>query len=302
MDPGISGKRVLVTGASLGLGYEAALAFARAGCRVAVVARRQERLQNLVEEMGGVAAGHAFEAEDLLSEGNPTKVVARLIEQGGDFDIVVHAELPAYSRRGQYVNAGPVTTFSTATAVPENRVVRIPHETNMQVACLLGCGAMTGVSIILNDARIEKGDSVVIVGCGGVGLSTVQGAVVAGATPIIAVGPNREALALASRMGAKLIIDSDHEDICEGVSRATGGKDAKHVVVATGNPPAVEAAIETSAVPGSVHFLGVPPAGARISVDPLQIHLERILRGSTGGAALPDRDVAAFLSLDDRGA
>lgn len=90
MDLGIAGKRVLITAGSGGLGRATALAFAKEGCRVAVVARNVEKLNSLLVDMGGASAGHAIEVADLMAPGAPARVVATLVEQGGPFDILVH--------------------------------------------------------------------------------------------------------------------------------------------------------------------------------------------------------------------
>ena len=90
MDLGIAGKRVLVTGASQGIGRAIALDFAREGCRVAVVARREKELQDVVAEMGGTEKKHCWLAVDLMEEGAPTKAIQELTDQQEDFDIAVH--------------------------------------------------------------------------------------------------------------------------------------------------------------------------------------------------------------------
>ena len=90
MDLGIAGKRVLVTGASQGIGRAIAVDFAREGCRVAVVARRAAILRELVEDMGGEQAGHSFCPIDLMSDGGPTRAVEQLTERDASFDVVVH--------------------------------------------------------------------------------------------------------------------------------------------------------------------------------------------------------------------
>jgi 3-oxoacyl-[acyl-carrier protein] reductase len=90
MDLGIQGKRVLVTGASGGMGRGIALAFAGEGCRVTIVARREKELKKVFEEMGGQAQGHDYYVADLMVEGAAVKTVKTLIKRGGAFDMVVH--------------------------------------------------------------------------------------------------------------------------------------------------------------------------------------------------------------------
>lgn len=90
MDLGIKGKRVLVTGASQGIGKAVALAFANEGCRVSVIARRENRLKELVKEMGVESKGHSYYAGDLMKKGEPAAAVNKLISKNGNFEIVVH--------------------------------------------------------------------------------------------------------------------------------------------------------------------------------------------------------------------
>ena len=90
MDLGITGKRVLVTGASQGLGRAIAMDFAREGCQVAVVARREDKLRELVTSMGGQECGHTLCAVDLMEEGGPSRFFSQLTAQDRSFDIVVH--------------------------------------------------------------------------------------------------------------------------------------------------------------------------------------------------------------------
>lgn len=90
MDLGISGKRVLVTGGSQGIGEAIARGFADEGCKVSVIARREAELKQVVDSIGGEDAGHAYYAADLMAEGGPTEAVEALISRHGNFDIVVH--------------------------------------------------------------------------------------------------------------------------------------------------------------------------------------------------------------------
>lgn len=91
MDLGIKGKRVIVVGASQGIGRASAIAFAKEGCRVSVVARNEEKLRGLLEEIGGESKGHSYYAGDMMKPGEPTRAVKHLTEGGENFEIAVHA-------------------------------------------------------------------------------------------------------------------------------------------------------------------------------------------------------------------
>ncbi len=91
MDLGIKNKRVLITGASQGIGYTIAKAFANEGCRISLIARREEELQKIVEELGGKTAGHSYYAIDLMEPGAPTKAIQELTKKESQpFDIIIH--------------------------------------------------------------------------------------------------------------------------------------------------------------------------------------------------------------------
>ncbi len=213
----------------------------------------------------------------------------------------IDAATPFYMRSGKRVNAGWITTFNEYGVLSENRITPISKKANLETACLLGCAATTGVGVILNEANVRPGDSVAVFGCGGVGLSAIQGAALVRACPIIAVDKNPESLRLASRFGATHVLNTASGDVHAEIRRITGDAGVKFVIVAVGAPRVIEMAAETSAIPGSVFLVGVPPAGARVSVDAFDIHCRRSLLGSFGGGIVPDRDIPGYLDLDHNG-
>ena len=223
------------------------------------------------------------------------KVVLHWLKGSG-----IDAATPLYVLDDRRVNAGWVTTFNEIAVVSENRVTPVPESTDLSTACLLGCAVTTGVGVVLNELDLKPGQSVAIFGCGGVGLNAVQGAVIAGCDPIIAVDPAPANRALAGKLGATHFVDPGAVDPVLEVKRITAGKGAQAVVVAVGNAAAVEGAIESSAIPGTVILAGVPPP-TPIRVDPFAIHCQRTLRGSYGGGTFPDRDIPAYLGLHARG-
>lgn len=126
-------------------------------------------------------------------------------------------------------------TMSEFTIVPKQAVVKIPDEIAIpfESACILGCGVMTGVGSVLNAAKVQEGESVAVLGCGGVGLSVIQGARIAKAAKIIAVDLSADRLEMAKRFGATHTVQSSREDsdlsqAAERVRELTDGRGADH--------------------------------------------------------------------------
>ena len=213
----------------------------------------------------------------------------------------IDSSTPFYTRFESRVNAGCITTFNEYGVVSENRVTVIPKETDLSIACLLGCAVTTGVGSVFNDVGLLPGQSVVIFGCGGVGLCAVQAAALLQGDPIIAIDRYSENLQKAYQFGATHTLNSLEQDVVKEVKRITNGEGSSSVVITVGNPQAIEVAVDTCAAPGTVIFVSVPPANSKITIDPLQIHRRRTMTGSYGGGSLPDRDVPEYLKLHQKG-
>src|SRR5205085_9406155 len=126
--------------------------------------------------------------------------------------------------------------FGEYAVVADHQAIVVPQELPFDRACLIGCGVMTGVGAALNIAGIGYGDTVMVIGCGAVGLSAVQGARLAGAGAIIAVDLDDAKLALAERVGATTLVDAHHEDAVAVGKAKTGGRGVDVVLEAAGNP------------------------------------------------------------------
>jgi len=213
----------------------------------------------------------------------------------------IDASPPLYSRGEMRVNAGWVTTFNEYAVVSENRITKLPENADLDIACLLGCAVTTGIGVILNEAAVRPGESVCIFGCGGVGLSAIQGACLVNAYPIIAVDKEIRNLELAAAMGATHLINTSLSEVISEVREITHHKLCNYVILTATQPQAIQDAIECAAIPGDVIFVGVPAAEAVISVNPFAIHCQRTLRGSFGGGIVPDRDIPRYYDLHLRG-
>jgi S-(hydroxymethyl)glutathione dehydrogenase / alcohol dehydrogenase len=162
---------------------------------------------------------------------------------------------------------------------------------------LMGCAVMTGVGAAVNTAHGRPGDTVAVVGCGGVGLNVLQGARIAGATTIVAVDVVSTKLELARELGATAVVDASAGDPIAAVrDLVPGGVD--HAFEALGRPETIEATIALTGRGGQAVLIGMAPPDARIPLDVLTTTLEeRCVRGSWYGSCVPLRDIPLLVEL-----
>jgi S-(hydroxymethyl)glutathione dehydrogenase/alcohol dehydrogenase len=191
-----------------------------------------------------------------------------------------------------------IGSFAEYAVVAEAMCVKIADSAPFDAMSLLACGVVTGVGAVLNVARTAPGSSVLVVGCGGVGLNVVQGAVLAGATTIIAADVAEGKLKLAERFGAThtLVPDDLPRQVGEIVK---GGVD--HAFDATGVPGVLAQAFAATAPGGTAVMVGSPPAGRLLEIDPALLFSSRRLMGTQGGDAAPHRDLPMLAAQYLRG-
>jgi S-(hydroxymethyl)glutathione dehydrogenase / alcohol dehydrogenase len=193
---------------------------------------------------------------------------------------------------------GSVATFGSYSVVPESCAIQIDKDVPLEAAALIGCSVMTGVGAVLNTARVQAGDSLVVFGCGGIGLNAVQGGRLASAEPLIAVDVADNKLDYARELGATHTVNAEREDVVEAVKRLTGGRGADHAVIAVGSTHAAQTAWQTLARGGTMVMVGLPPAGEKIQIDPSTlVGPERRLVGSCYGSASVFADFPRMISL-----
>jgi S-(hydroxymethyl)glutathione dehydrogenase/alcohol dehydrogenase len=213
----------------------------------------------------------------------------------------LEAEPPRYRWRGRPLNAGWVTTFNEWAVVSENRVTPVPAGLDGRQAALLGCAVTTGLGAITNDARVRPGESVVILGAGGVGLNMVQGAALCSAWPIVAVDLHQNRLALARALGATHALDGRGGDLEAGLRAVLGRGGADVVVDNTGQPELIELAYRLTKPQGRVVLVGVPHPGQSARLHTLALHFGKVLTGSHGGQTEPSEDIPRYLGLVEAG-
>ena len=202
----------------------------------------------------------------------------------------------------RFTSAGePVHHFGPATYAPvivvdESAAIRIDKRVPLDRAALLGCAVSTGVGAVVRTAGATLGTSVAVFGCGGVGLNAVQGALLVGATPIVAVDLLPSRLELARDLGATdTVIGSDADAIDRLRDLSDGGFEV--TVVAVGSLPALEQAWAVTARGGTCVVVGANPDGQHMDFFPRTLQGERRLIGSTYGSIRPALDIPALASL-----
>ena len=213
----------------------------------------------------------------------------------------IEAQPPAYLWNGQRVNAGWVTTFSRHAVISENRLTRIPDDSNMEVAALFGCAVTTGFGVVVNNARLSIGESVVVFGAGGIGLNIIQAAALSTAHPIIAVDLYDNKLALAGQLGATHLINAQTCDARKAIEDIVGPQGLDVFIDNTGQPSIIQQGYEMTKPQGRVVLVGVPKKGADISIYSLPLHFGKSISGSHGGEAVPEVDIPRYQSLYKKG-
>ncbi|HEX6231123.1 MAG TPA: zinc-binding dehydrogenase [Actinomycetota bacterium] len=192
------------------------------------------------------------------------------------------------------------SSFAERVVVPANTAIPVDRSLPLEQLALLGCAVTTGVGAVLNTARVRPGGPVVVIGCGGVGLSAIQGARIASASPIVAVDVVPSKLELARELGATGTVLSA-EDVERRILDATGGG-AEYVFEALGRPETIELATRVLAPGGTAVLVGMAAPEARVPLDALTMTMgERSVTGSWYGSVVPPRDLPWLADLVRRG-
>ena len=207
----------------------------------------------------------------------------------------IESNPPAYHWGEKNVNAGWITTFNEFAVVSENRITKIPDDSDLRVAALFGCAVTTGFGVIENNAKVRIGESVVVYGAGGVGLNIIQAASLVSAYPIIAVDLYKDKLELAQQMGATHLIDGGGLEKVPNQIYQIAGKNGVDVFIDnTGLPNIIEMGYTVTKSNGRVVLVGVPKKGNDIKIYSLPMHFGKKITGSQGGEAKPSDDIPRY--------
>jgi S-(hydroxymethyl)glutathione dehydrogenase / alcohol dehydrogenase len=199
---------------------------------------------------------------------------------------------------GQPIKHGLNTAaFAEYTVVDQSQLAVIPDDLSLDVAALLACGVITGAGAVLNTAQVRPGESVVVIGAGGVGLNAIQGAEIIGAHPIIAIDVLDSKLGTAREFGAAHGLNPGSSNVEESVNTLTGGG-ADHVVVTVGAAQAVQMALSLPRIEGNLVLVGMPSIEATVDLSPFDTVArgQRIL-GSIMGSTRLNIDIPRLASL-----
>ena len=210
---------------------------------------------------------------------------------------------PLRDRSGQPVTQGVRTAaFAQRVVVHASQAVAIAKDVPFDSAALLACGVITGLGAVTNTARLRPGETAVVIGAGGVGLNSIQGAALSGARTIIAVDLVPGKLEAARRFGATHALPATGADLAEEVRSITGGRGADHVFVTVGAKAAFQQAFGLAARSGAIVLVGMPASGVTVEIEPggIAADNQRILGSKMGGSVIR-RDIPQLVSLYRQG-
>lgn len=189
------------------------------------------------------------------------------------------------------------SAFADHAVVSRRSLVKVDRDLPFREAALFGCAVLTGVGAVVNTARVQAGQSVVVIGLGGVGLAAVLGAIASGAAQVVAVDLASNKLELASQIGATAVVNGRDLDAVEQVRALTGGG-ADFAFEFAGAAKALENAYRMTRRGGTTVTAGLPPPDATLPVNIVNLVAEeRSVKGSYIGTCVPVRDIPRYVAL-----
>ena len=201
---------------------------------------------------------------------------------------------------GQMAGCG---TFSELAVIPSISAVKIDKDIPLKAAALIGCGVQTGVGAVLNTSATQKGDTVAVIGCGGVGLNAIQGARIAGAERIIAIDMVEGKLQLAKEFGATDFVNAADGDPVQQVKSLTEGRGADVALEVIGLGPTIEQAINMARSGGEAVLVGVPRFDVMLNLNAALtfLYTAKSIKGCWYGSTNAHKDVPMLLDLYKKG-
>ena len=181
----------------------------------------------------------------------------------------------------QFLN---MSSFAEQMLVHENAIVKIREDMPLDRAALIGCAVITGTGAVFNTAKVAPGETVVVIGCGGIGMAAINGAAIAGAGRIVAVDTNPVKLQLATKLGATDVVDARNGDPVAQVKELTNGQ-VHHAIEAVGSKSTAEQSFQMLGPGGVATIIGMIPFGTKIELHGFEfLRGEKKMQGSSMGS------------------
>jgi S-(hydroxymethyl)glutathione dehydrogenase/alcohol dehydrogenase len=210
----------------------------------------------------------------------------------------IEAPFPSYIVDGKTISSGKVTTISEYSIASENRLTVVPADADEYLCALLGCGLTTALGTINNEVDLKFGESIMIVGCGGVGLNLIQGAKMASAFPIIGLDVCEDKRGIVLDSGANIFVNAS--DMIEQLN----GQKVDVIIDTTGNASIISATIPYLSDKGRYVLVGQPKPGESIAIpnaNSLFGGNGKIIKATQGGKTSPNEDIARYVKLHKAG-
>lgn len=216
----------------------------------------------------------------------------------------IESDFPTYTYKGKPMKSGKVTTLSEYSIVSENRITPVPQDTPNELCALLGCGLSTALGTINQEAGVKFGESVLIVGAGGLGVNLIQAAKLAGAYPIVVADIYENKRETCESMGAHLFVNSKANSLQEEIKKKFGIKEIDVIVDTSGNKQAIESTIPLLSGTGRYIMVGQPKPGESIELH-AALHLfsgeGKTIKATQGGKFSPSMDILRYVALHKAG-
>jgi len=190
-----------------------------------------------------------------------------------------------------------LSSFAEQMLIHEQALVKIRPEMPLEKAALIGCGVTTGLGAVFRTARIEPGSDVAVIGCGGIGLSAIQGARIAGANKIIAIDMMNSKLELAEQLGATHSVNASEGDAVAQVREITQGEGVPNSFEAVGLKATAEQSFQMLRKGGQAVVIGMIPVGTKVEIDGVELLSEKKLTGSNMGSNQFRTDMPRYVEM-----
>lgn len=216
----------------------------------------------------------------------------------------IESDFPTYMFKEKEMRSGKVTTLSEYSVVSENRITPVPHDTPNELCALLGCGLSTALGTINEEAEVKFGESVMIIGVGGLGINLIKAAKLASAYPIITVDIYENKKEVCASLGVDLFINSKKNKIQDEIYKKFGIKEVDVIIETSGNKQALEETIPVLSGSGRYILVGQPKPGE--SIELLNAHHlfngeGKTIKATQGGRFSPSKQIPRYIRMHKAG-